>query len=93
MRARTFHPYSDFLLHDMGSGADQIVQGSAGARDMRTAPLWGLRFERLLMHDGRATTIEAAVRAHRGQGQAAADAFGSLFSGDRNDLLAFLRSL
>jgi len=39
MRSRSFHSYSDFLLHNMDGGADGIVQGTAGAQDMRTAPL------------------------------------------------------
>lgn len=38
-----FFPYSDFLLHDMGSLGDGIEQGQAKGREMRTAPLWGLR--------------------------------------------------
>jgi CxxC motif-containing protein (DUF1111 family) len=80
-------------LHDMGASADQIVQGTAGARDMRTAPLWGLRFISPLFHDGRATSITAAIQAHQGQGQAAANAFNGLNSTDRSNLLAFLNSL
>jgi len=31
LRNRPFHPYSDFLLHDMGSLGDGIVQGDAKA--------------------------------------------------------------
>ena len=93
MRSRTIHPYSDFLLHNMGGGADGIVQGTAGAQDMRTAPLWGLRFITTFMHDGSQTSIDGAIRAHQGQGLAAANAFRNLSSTDRNNLLAFLRSL
>lgn len=94
IRSRTFHPYSDFLLHDMGSLGDQIVQGNTGAREMRTAPLWGLRFQRsALLHDGRATSISSAISAHRGQGSAAANRFNNLGSTDRSNLLAFLNSL
>src|SRR5262249_33573932 len=51
----TFHPYSDFLLHDMGSLGDGITQGTATGRLMRTAPLWGVRVLTTLLHDGRAT--------------------------------------
>ncbi len=40
---RSFRPYSDFLLHDMGDLGDGIEQGQATGREMRTAPLWGLR--------------------------------------------------
>ncbi len=93
MRSRPLHPYSDFLLHNMDGGADGIVQGTAGAQDMRTAPLWGLRFITTFMHDGSQTSIDGAIRAHRGQGQTAADAFRNLGSTDRSNLLAFLRSL
>jgi len=38
-----FHPYSDFLLHDMGSLNDGFPQGEASGQEMRTAPLWGRR--------------------------------------------------
>jgi hypothetical protein len=94
IRSRTFHPYSDFLLHDMDGLGDQIVQGNTGAREMRTAPLWGLRFQKTsLLHDGRATSISAAIQAHRGQGAAAASRFNNLGSTDRSNLLAFLNSL
>src|SRR5262245_10934397 len=49
---KTFHPYGDFLLHDVGTG-DGIVQngGQGTANKMRTSPLWGLRFKSRLMHD------------------------------------------
>jgi CxxC motif-containing protein (DUF1111 family) len=89
----TFEPFSDFLLHDMGSLGDGIVQGTAGARQMRTAPLWGLRVRTRFLHDGRASTLEAAILSHDGQGAEARDAFGALSGSDARDLLAFLRSL
>ena len=65
-----FHPFSDFLLHDMGSLGDGIVQGNTGATEMRTAPLWGLRNVTAYLHDGRASTIPAAILAHDGQARA-----------------------
>jgi CxxC motif-containing protein (DUF1111 family) len=77
----------------MGGSADQIVQGAARAQDMRTAPLWGLRFVNPLFHDGRATSVTAAIQAHQGQGAAAAGRFNSLGSTDKSNLLAFLNSL
>ena len=88
-----YFPYSDFLLHDMGSLGDGIPQGAASAREIRTAPLWGLRFVTRFLHDGRAQTLEAAIAAHDGQGAAARDRFNALDAADRNRLLAFLRSL
>ncbi|TMB09207.1 MAG: hypothetical protein E6J66_15290, partial [Deltaproteobacteria bacterium] len=33
---------------------------------MRTQPLWGLRTQANMLHDGRATTINDAIRAHDG---------------------------
>ena len=88
-----YHPYSDFLLHDMGSLGDGIVQGAAGATQMRTAPLWGLRVANSLLHDGRAETPLEAILAHDGQGRRARDCFKGLDDKDRNALLAFLESL
>src|SRR6185369_3270804 len=37
--------YTDLLVHDMGTAlADGVVDGHAGSREWRTAPLMGLRF-------------------------------------------------
>jgi CxxC motif-containing protein (DUF1111 family) len=90
---KVFQPYSDFLLHDMGSLGDGIAQGSATGRQMRTAPLWGVRTRSLLLHDGRATTLDAAILAHDGQGKGARDHFLRLSPGARFTLLRFLNSL
>jgi CxxC motif-containing protein (DUF1111 family) len=91
-----FQPFSDFLVHDMGSLGDLI--GNPGdsvavTRQMRTAPLWGIRFRTLLLHDGRATTIDAAIRAHDGQAARAAAAYRRLRSSDQRNLVQFVRSL
>ena len=90
---KIFHPFSDFLLHDMGSLGDGIEQGPAGIRQIRTQPLWGLRTQGTLLHDGRATTPAEAILAHDGQGKRARDRFAALRSGERTTLLAFLASL
>ncbi len=88
-----FTPYSDFLLHDMGTLGDGIVQGSAGPTQMRTAPLWGLRFEKTFLHDGRAQAVDQAIRAHRGQGAVASHNYSTLNAAQKAQLLAFLNSL
>lgn len=93
LRDRDFAPYSDFLLHDMGTLGDGIAQDGAAGREMRTAPLWGLRATTTFLHDGRATTIEAAILAHDGQGAVSRDRFRGLGADDRRSLLRFLRSL
>jgi CxxC motif-containing protein (DUF1111 family) len=89
----TFHPYSDFLLHDMGSLGDGISQGQASGREMRTAPLWGLRNAASLLHDSSARTIEQAIQRHDGQGRAARERFSALDVASTAALLTFLRLL
>ena len=88
-----FHPYSDFLLHDMGSLGDGIEQGEANGREMRTAPLWGLRAVTRFLHDGRAANVRQAILAHDGQGADARDAFTNLSPADQAVLLRFLKRL
>ena len=90
---KTYHPYSDFLLHDMGSLGDDLEMGAANGKEMRTAPLWGLRFVTTYLHDGRATTLEQAILAHDGQGRASRDRYGALAPDARANLIAFLKSL
>jgi CxxC motif-containing protein (DUF1111 family) len=84
--------FSDLLLHDVGTG-DGIVQGPAGADEIRTPALWGLRLRRPLLHDGSAATAEDAVRRHGGEAELARRGFEQLADADRAALLAFLRSL
>ena len=96
-----FQPFSDFLVHDMGTAADQIglADGDsvASTRLMRTAPLWGLRSRNLKFHDGRTTDIATAIRDHNGgslgQGTAAATAFGALSTSQQSDLVSYLNTL
>jgi CxxC motif-containing protein (DUF1111 family) len=89
----TFHPFSDFLLHDMGSLGDGIAQGGVGQTEMRTAPLWGVRALTTFLHDGRATSLSQAILAHDGQGKAARDRFANLDADDQANLIAFLNTL
>lgn len=92
-----FHPFSDFLTHDMGSLADNIGINPgdtvAQARQMRTAPLWGIAKRNKLLHDGRTTDVAAAIRAHDGQGAAARNAFDALSGSQQHDLVQFVRSI
>jgi CxxC motif-containing protein (DUF1111 family) len=89
----TFHPYSDFLLHDMGNLGDGIQQNSATGRLMRTAPLWGVRVLTRFLHDGRASTLQEAIADHDGQASAARDAFQKLPAIKQEKILTFLNSL
>jgi CxxC motif-containing protein (DUF1111 family) len=90
---QTFHPYSDFLLHSMGSLGDGITSGSAGPTMMRTPPLWGIRAKSFYLHDGRASDLSTAISLHDGQGKAAAQAFQALSTAQQNDLVNFLDTL
>ena len=99
---KTIHPYSDFLLHDMGTSlGDGIVQGYATETELKTPPLWGLRSRADigLLHDGRATggtpqqNLRDAILAHDGEGQASRDAFVALTPEQQDQLFAFLLSL
>lgn len=87
-----FHPYGDFLLHDVGTG-DGIVQGAAPANKLRTAALWGLRARSRLLHDGRALDTVSAIQAHRVEADEARERFNALSAAERAALLAFLGSL
>ena len=84
--------YSDLLLHDVGTG-DGIGQASAAPNEIRTPALWGLRFRRPLLHDGRAATVADAIRAHRVEAGLARQGFDDLDPAGRASLLAFLNSL
>jgi CxxC motif-containing protein (DUF1111 family) len=100
-----FNPFGDFLKHDMGALGDMIgeappddpAQGLgdtvATTRQMRTAPLWGIRFRNRLLHDGRCSDVACAIRAHDGQGAAARNAFNALSGANQHNLVQFVRSL
>jgi CxxC motif-containing protein (DUF1111 family) len=89
--------YSDLLLHDMGTElADGIVDGDANWREWKTPPLIGLRFLRTFLHDGRALSIDDAIRQHAGPGSEASGSvrlFNELSEGDRRELLQFVGAL
>lgn len=89
--------YTDLLLHDLGTTlADGVREGDASGREFRTAPLIGLRFMRAFLHDGRAPTIEAAIRGHAGEGSEANEVvseFDALAAPERGLLLDHLAAL
>jgi CxxC motif-containing protein (DUF1111 family) len=86
--------YSDLLLHDMGPAlADGVSMGVATGSEFRTQPLWGIAAVAPYLHDGRADTLDDAIRAHGGEGQASRDAYGALPEAERAALIAFLEGL
>ena len=98
---KEFHPYTDLLLHDMGSGLDDgYTEGSATTAEWRTPPLWGMGLARnsqggayFLLHDGRATSIEDAILLHGGEATNSKNKFQALSSSDKAALIKFLESL
>jgi len=94
---KLIHPYSDFLLHDVGTGDGiPVLPGAAyagTARQIRTAPLWGLRTRNRLMHDGLSFSREDAIARHGGQAAPSRARFDRLGSAQRAQLVEFLDSL
>jgi CxxC motif-containing protein (DUF1111 family) len=91
---KVIHPFSDFLLHDVGTG-DGIVQNGGGgtANKLRTPPLWGLRTRSRLMHDGASLTLDDAILRHGNEAYSATREYRSLSSSRKRELSAFLSSL
>ena len=90
---KTIHPFSDFLLHNIGTG-DGIAQISQHTRlRLRTAPLWGLRTHPAFMHDGGSPTILDAIQRHSGQAETVRTQFNNLSATQRDQVLTFLNSL
>lgn len=91
---KVFHPFGDFLLHNIGTG-DGIVQngGQATRNQVRTAPLWGLRTHNRFMHDGAQVTFTSAILRHAGQATASRNAFQALSAANRARVIVFLLSL
>jgi CxxC motif-containing protein (DUF1111 family) len=91
---KMIHPYSDFLLHDVGTG-DGIVQNGPPetASKLRTPPLWGLRTHTRLMHDGASLTRNDAILRHAGEAADAVNGYRALSRQQRHQLLTFLDSL
>src|SRR6267142_2488904 len=92
--SKVIHPYSDFLLHNVGTG-DGIVQngGPATANKLRTPPLWGVRTRPRLMHDGDSLTRNEAILRHAGEATFVINNYRNLTNAQKNQLIAFLNSL
>jgi len=98
---KTFYPYSDFLLHDMGPGLnDGYTEGTALTSEWRTPPLWGLGLSKnsqggnyFLLHDGRAKSIEEAILMHGGEALQSRNTFQQLSAAEKEKLIKFLESL
>ena len=94
---KIIHPYSDFLLHDIGTGDGipvlPVAEYAGTAAQMRTAPLWALRTRNRLMHDGLSFTKQEAIRRHNGQATEVRRRYEALTNAQRTRILRFLDSL
>jgi CxxC motif-containing protein (DUF1111 family) len=98
---KTFSPYTDLLLHDMGAELDDgYTEGTAKTYEWRTPPLWGIGLSEnsqggqyFLMHDGRARSIEAAILLHGGEATQSKNAYENLSQEAKSALLKFIKSL
>ncbi|MEY2982752.1 MAG: hypothetical protein RL562_2979, partial [Planctomycetota bacterium] len=95
--------YTDLLIHNMGEDlADNVGFGTPQAspndpphtgQEFRTQPLWGVSHSAPYLHDGRAATLDQAIRLHGGEGLDSRDRYVGLTEAEREDILAFLRHL
>jgi CxxC motif-containing protein (DUF1111 family) len=112
---KTFHPYSDYLLHDVGTGDGIVIPAEehygkrmmrqinwkglspeayrSSANRIRTAPLWGVRMQPMLMHDGASLTFRDAILRHGGESSAVTKRFEKLSQADQEAVVEFLKCL
>ena len=91
---KIIHPFSDFLLHNVGTGDGIVQNGGATTRNkLRTPPLWGLRTRNQFMHDGLSLSLNSAILRHAGEAQSVVSSYRRLTDTRRSQLLTFLKSL
>ena len=93
-------PYTDLLLHDMGSGlADGRPDGLANGRQWKTPALWGTGLIRevnghqRLLHDGRADGVMEAILWHGGEAEPSRQQVLRMSAAERAALVRFVESL
>jgi CxxC motif-containing protein (DUF1111 family) len=91
---KTIHPFSDFLMHNVGTGDGIVQNGGQGTRNqMRTPPLWGMRSRGRLGHDGETVNRNEMILRHAGQATAIIGNYNNLSVTQKNQLITFLNSL
>jgi CxxC motif-containing protein (DUF1111 family) len=92
---KLIHPYSDFLLHDVGTGDGTVMfpADQSTANKLRTTPLWGVRMRNRLMHDGESRTFTEAILRHQGEATDVVNQFNNLSDTEKAQLITFLKSL
>jgi CxxC motif-containing protein (DUF1111 family) len=91
---KRIRPFSDFLLHNVGTGDGIVQNGGQGTRNqLRTPPLWGVRSRNRLGHDGETLNRNEMILRHAGQANAVINNYLSLSDTQKNQLITFLNSL
>jgi CxxC motif-containing protein (DUF1111 family) len=91
---KLYHPFGDFLLHDIGTGDGIVQNGGQGTRNqVRTAPLWGIGARDRFMHEGTTYTATDAIQKHGNQGSTARANFNALSAANQAAVIAFIFSL
>jgi hypothetical protein len=86
--------FSDLKRHDLGPElATPAAQAGVPPSVFLTRSLWGLDFTSPYLHDGRAPTVDDAIRLHGGEAAPARDAYLALEAPARGALQVFLLSL
>ncbi len=91
---KVIHPFSDFLLHKVGTGDGIVQNGGLSTRNkLRTPPLWGLRTRNRLMHDGQSLSFDSAILRHGGEASQVTSSYKRLSVEQKSQLITFLKSL
>jgi CxxC motif-containing protein (DUF1111 family) len=97
---QTIFPYTDLLLHNMGTGLDDgRPDHQAAGYEWRTPPLWGIGLTNTVnghtnfLHDGRARNFIEAIMWHSGEAENAKNGFKNSPKTTRDALIKFLNSL
>lgn len=93
------YPYTDLLLHDMGTSLDDgVKEKNAQSYEWRTPPLWSIGIvaldpEARFLHDGRAKSLTEAILWHGGEAETTKNNFKQLPAEKKETLLSFLKGI
>ena len=96
---QTIYPYTDLLLHDMGTALDDgVKEKNAESYEWRTPPLWSIGIvardpEARFLHDGRASSLTEAIMWHGGEAETTKLRFKQLPVEQKEKILSFLKSI
>ena len=88
-----FHPYSDYLLHDLGFAESDVHLGQAGRSEYRTAPLWGRRYDQNGdFHDQSQPNyrLYKTIERHGGEATGVKAAYKALSAREKDQLYRFV---